>query len=81
MKAFSGTGEVRYNKNNQWDNKETILTNNKIVGVVINNLTGKEAETSVFKIHYSKDGMHIVPDYPSKRRRINANQGNTSIHR
>ena len=48
--------------------QETIVTNDKLVGVVFNNQTGKSAETSVFKIHYVKDGIHIVPDYPSKRR-------------
>lgn len=67
VREFSATGEIQYNKNNRWNNKESILTNDRIVGVVVNNLTGKEVETLVFKIHYSNDGIHIVPDYPSKK--------------
>lgn len=49
---------------------ETIINNNEIVGVVVNNLTGQEAQTSVFKIHYSDKGVHIVPDYPSKKENL-----------
>ena len=26
-----------------------------------------EADTTVFTIRYSKDGFHIVPDYPSRK--------------
>lgn len=68
VKEYSGKGEIKYNRNGQWNQQETIVTNDKLVGVVFNNQTGKSAETSVFKIHYAKDGIHIVPDYPSKRR-------------
>lgn len=67
IKAYSGHGKINI-KNGKWDNKELILTNNKIVGIAVNNLTGKEAETTVFKIHYSNNGVHMVPDYPSKRK-------------
>lgn len=67
VNKYSGHGKINI-KNGKWDNKELILNNNKIVGIAVNNLTGKEAETTVFKIHYSKSGVHIVPDYPSKRR-------------
>lgn len=67
IKSYSGHGKLNI-KNGKWDNKELILTNNKIVGIAVNNLTGKEAETTVFKIHYSNKGVHMVPDYPSKRR-------------
>ena len=68
VKKYSGKGKIVYNRNGEWDSKETIVTNDKIVGVVVNNLNGNYAETSVFKIHYAKDGIHIVPDYPSKKR-------------
>lgn len=64
---YSGHGQINI-KNGKWDNKEVIFNNNKIVGIAVNNLTGREAETTVFKIHYSKNGVHIVPDYPSKKR-------------
>ena len=68
VNKFAGKGKVGYNKKGDWDKTETIVTNDKIVGVVVNNLTGEEAETTVFKIHYGKKGIHIVPDYPSKKR-------------
>ena len=68
VQKYSGKGKISYNRRKEWDSKETIVTNEKIVGVVVNNLNGNYAETSVFKIHYAKDGVHIVPDYPSKKR-------------
>lgn len=67
-KKYSGKGKIQYNRKGEWNSKETIVTNGDIIGVVVDNRTGKSVETSVFKIHYSKDGIHIVPDYPSKRR-------------
>ena len=68
VNEFSGTGIIKYNSQGNWDSKEIITTNDKIIGVVVDNRNGNSAETSVFKIHYDKDGMHIVPDYPSKKR-------------
>lgn len=68
VKEFSGTGIIKYNSQGNWDSKEIITTNDKIIGVVVDNRNGNSAETSVFKIHYAKDGIHIVPDYPSKKR-------------
>lgn len=50
-----------------WVGTETITTNLTDIGVVVNNLTGAEAPTPVFKIHYGPRGIHIVPDYPSKK--------------
>jgi len=41
----------------------------QIVGVVVDNRNGNSAKTSVFKIHYADDGIHITPDYPSKKKR------------
>lgn len=67
IKEYSGTGNVNI-RNGKWDNKEIILDNDKIVGYVINDGTGVQAKTSNFKIHYAKKGIHIVPDYPSKKR-------------
>lgn len=46
------------------------MKNDKIVGVVVNNMNGKSAETSVFKIHYAKKEFHIVLDYPSKKEAV-----------
>ena len=68
VKQYSGSGKIKYNKAGEWDNKECIIDNDKIIGVVVNNINGNSAGTSVFKIHYAKNGVHIVPDYPSKKR-------------
>ena len=73
VKEFKGTGKIRLNpKTGEWNQQETILSNDKIIGYVVNNLTGKTVETAVFKIHYSQNGIHIVPDYPSKRKKEGA---------
>lgn len=68
VNKYKGTGILRISKG-QWQNVETIIDNDEIIGVVINNITGDKADTSVFKIHYSDKGVHISPDYPSKKRR------------
>ncbi|MEK4513665.1 phage minor capsid protein [Paenibacillus sp. FSL K6-2524] len=67
VNQYAGTGKITIGKNG-WDNKELIITNDRVVGTVVDNRTGMEAETTVFKIHYGKKGVHIVPDYPSKKR-------------
>lgn len=65
---YSQKGINTYDSKGKWREEELILTNDKIIGVVVNNFTGKEQETSVFKIKYSKRyGYHIVPDYMSKK--------------
>lgn len=69
VNKFKGSGEVRYNSKGEWNHQEIILDNDIIVGVVVDNRNGNSAETSVFKIHYAKDGIHISPDYPSKKKR------------
>ncbi|MBT2287985.1 phage capsid protein [Paenibacillus albidus] len=67
VQQHAGTGNINLRKG-EWDHKETILTNDGVVGKAVNNLTGAEAETTVFAIHYAKAGVHIVPDYPSKKK-------------
>lgn len=67
VNRFKGTGIIR-TKNGKWNNQEVIVTNETVIGVAVNDMTGKEAKTTVFKIHYSKNGIHIVPDYPSKKK-------------
>ena len=68
INEFAGTGSIKIRKNGEWDRTETIYHNDKIVGSVVNNLNGKEIETTTFKVHYSKKGIHIVPHYPRKER-------------
>lgn len=69
VNKYKGKGIINLTKAGNWDNKEIIVTNDKIIGVAVNDLTGDSSETTVFKIHYRKDGIHIVPDYPSKKKR------------
>ena len=69
IKRYSSTGYIRL-INDKWDNIETILNNDEIVGKAVNNITGKEVDTTVFKIHYGNKGTHIVPDYPSKKKGV-----------
>ncbi|MNI19916.1 hypothetical protein D3C73_733650 [compost metagenome] len=69
VRQYSGSGEIGFTNKGEWNRKETIIVNDRIIGVAVNNITGAEVETSVFKIHYGKKGVHIVPDYPSKQRR------------
>lgn len=65
---FKGTGILKGKYvNGSWIGTETITINEKAIGTVVNNVTGAESETSVFKIHYGTRGIHIVPDYPSKK--------------
>jgi hypothetical protein len=64
---YSGTGTIKLN-NNGTESWETILNNDIIVGYVVNNTTGEETPTTVFKIHHKKTGTHLVPDYPSKKK-------------
>lgn len=69
VKKYAGKGINQYNRKGEWTNTEIILTNKKMVGFVVNNINGKSQKTNVFKIHYSKRGVHIVPDYMKKRKR------------
>lgn len=68
VEEYSGKGLIKYDRRGQWNQQEIIVTNDKVIGVVFNNKTGENVKTSVFKIHYGKNGIHIVPDYPSKKR-------------
>nr|CAJ1762559.1 minor head protein [uncultured phage] len=60
VNKYAGTGELKRDRAGKWTNKEFILANKKI-GVVVDQQTGKEYQTSRFSIHYAKNGVHIVP--------------------
>lgn len=60
IKKYAGTGKFELQRNGEVKNKELIECN-KNIGVNINNETGELTETNRFYIHYSKDGVHIVP--------------------
>lgn len=64
---YCGTGIILRNKNGEWRKVELITIHPDDIGIAVNDMTGVEANTSTFKIHYSKDGTHVVPDYPSKK--------------
>lgn len=62
INRYAGTGELLFNKE-RWVKKELVKVD-KIIGVAV---TGKkENKTDCFKIHYSKNGVHIVPYYWKK---------------
>lgn len=64
---YHGTGVLLRRDDGTWQQKELITVHPEAIGTAVNNLTGAEAETTTFKIHYRKNGTHIVPDYPSKK--------------
>lgn len=70
VSKYAGNGLLKRDKNGKWLGYEIITINDMDVGVAVNNITGEEAITSVFKIKWSKgNGYHIYPDYPSKKGR------------
>lgn len=64
---YHGTGILIKNDDGRWTNKERITGHLDDIGVTVNNTTGEELKTSVFTIHYSKKGYHIVPDYADRK--------------
>ena len=64
---YAQTGINQYDKNQDWQNCETILDCDKVIGYAVNRDTGAKVETKYFRVHYSKDkGFHAVPEFPSK---------------
>lgn len=57
---YAGTGDIKRDIKGRWTNKEFVTADKKI-GVVVDRESGKENSTSRFSIHYSKNGVHIVP--------------------
>ena len=68
LTCYIGTGYYLFTKEG-WTGDELITQHNKKVGIAVNEHTGKEADTTVFLIKYSKKGVHLVPTYPSKKGR------------
>lgn len=60
VNTYAGTGKIQRDKKGRWKHQEVIDTN-KIIGVDIDNRTNEKYETTSFKIHYGKQGVHIVP--------------------
>ena len=66
INKYSGTGTADVVKG-KWMDTEKIKTDS-VIGIVVNNLNGVQQITANFKIHYGKDGTHIVPDYDKNRK-------------
>lgn len=64
---YRGTGVLLKTRDGRWREIERITIHPEIIGVAVNNLYGKESQTTTFTIRYSKDGYHIAPDYPSRK--------------
>lgn len=57
---LSSTGKAIYDSNGKWTNKENV-SNDTIIGVHVDSITGKETRTNNATILYSKTGTHIYP--------------------
>lgn len=60
VNRYAGTGAVNMTKKGEWKNQE-LIDSDTVVGKALDQFTGEEFETSAFKIHYGKKGVHIVP--------------------
>ena len=60
----AGMGNPRM-KGDRWLNQEVVDTG-IVVGVVVNNKNGMEQHTTRIKIHYGKEGVHVVPHYSAR---------------
>ena len=60
VNKYAGTGNIDRDKNGKWKHTE-IVSHDSIIGVDVDNRTGQNVDTNMFKIHYAKDGVHIVP--------------------
>lgn len=59
VNKYSGAGVLEYKSNGAFNSKE-LITLDHAIGWVLD-LDGNWVKTNKFKIHYSKDGTHIVP--------------------
>ena len=57
---YAQTGINQYDKNQDWQNCETILDCDKVIGYAVNRDTGAKIETKYFRVHYSKDKVIVV---------------------
>ena len=59
INKYAGKGTLEFSDSGKWSKRE-IIYSDTVVGVA-KSVTRGEHQTSVFKIHYSKNGTHIVP--------------------
>ena len=60
IRRKAGTGSVVLSHCETWYNRETI-SDNKQIGFVVDEKTGERRNTNSATIHYSNDGVHVVP--------------------
>ena len=60
VKKYAGTGRVEVQRNRKPSRKEVVHVP-KLTGYVYDQNSGKVYKTHLFKIHYSNNGVHIVP--------------------
>lgn len=63
VNKYAGTGFLQRDRKGIWKHKE-IIECDKIIGMNVDLETGRETKTNRFVIHYSKNGVHIVPTRP-----------------
>lgn len=63
VNRYAGTGYFQRDKKDAWKHKE-IIEADKPIGMNVDPETGEEIKTNRFVIHYSKNGVHIVPTRP-----------------
>lgn len=68
VNKYHGTGILKLNSSGKVIESEIIIDNDEIIGYASNNQNGITQPTTAFKIHYSKDGTHIVPTYESQKK-------------
>lgn len=60
VSKYAGTGTILRDASGKWAHKEVVKADHPI-GFAVSQVDGTETETSTFIIHYSKNGVHIVP--------------------
>lgn len=63
VSKYAGTGKMIRDINNNWSHKE-LITVGKDIGVCVNQISAEKLLTDRAIIHYSKNGVHIVPANP-----------------
>lgn len=64
VNKYAGTGKIQRDRQGHWNHKE-VVTMRKNIGVY-KDLKGNEFPTDIATIHYSKNGVHVVPAKPKE---------------
>ena len=66
VNKYAGTGTIMRSKKGKWEHKETVITD-RIVGYNVSMIDGTTEATHTCVIHYSHEGVHIVPKKEAQR--------------